>query len=186
MALSSGRWSRVRSVVRWACTRTGRRHRCGGGANILRGSITSEEVPDGHAVYAASKAAIGAFARNWAIELKSRPIRVNVLSSAPRRRRSSTSLASRRKSATPSQKPWPTRFRLDGRDSRRRSRAQRRSRPRTPAASSLASTFASMAACRRSEHDCGPVGRTACTMFRSKRLLLREARSRAPLSRVQS
>jgi NAD(P)-dependent dehydrogenase (short-subunit alcohol dehydrogenase family) len=54
-----------------------------GGAIILTGSIASEKVLDGHAVYAGSKAAIGAFARSWAIELKSRRIRVNVLSPGP-------------------------------------------------------------------------------------------------------
>src|SRR5690606_39047356 len=40
----------------------------GGGSIILTGSIASEKVLDGHAVYAGSKAAIGAFARSWAIE----------------------------------------------------------------------------------------------------------------------
>jgi NAD(P)-dependent dehydrogenase (short-subunit alcohol dehydrogenase family) len=54
-----------------------------GGAIILTGSMASEKVLDGHAVYAGSKAAIGAFARSWAIELKSRRIRVNVLSPGP-------------------------------------------------------------------------------------------------------
>ncbi|MGE0004440.1 MAG: glucose 1-dehydrogenase [Parvibaculaceae bacterium] len=54
-----------------------------GGAIILTGSIASEKALDGHAVYAGSKAAIGAFARVWAIELKSRGIRVNVLSPGP-------------------------------------------------------------------------------------------------------
>jgi NAD(P)-dependent dehydrogenase (short-subunit alcohol dehydrogenase family) len=54
-----------------------------GGAIVLTGSIASEKVLEGHAVYAGSKAAIGAFARNWAIELKSRRIRVNVLSPGP-------------------------------------------------------------------------------------------------------
>jgi len=54
-----------------------------GGAVILTGSIASEKVLEGHAVYAGSKAAIGAFARSWAIELKSRRIRVNVLSPGP-------------------------------------------------------------------------------------------------------
>lgn len=54
-----------------------------GGAIILTGSIASEKVLEGHAVYAGSKAAIGAFARSWAIELKSRRIRVNVLSPGP-------------------------------------------------------------------------------------------------------
>ncbi|APO71117.1 3-oxoacyl-(acyl-carrier-protein) reductase protein (plasmid) [Rhizobium gallicum] len=54
-----------------------------GGAIILTGSIASEKVLDGHAVYAGSKAALGAFARSWSIELKSRGIRVNVLSPGP-------------------------------------------------------------------------------------------------------
>jgi NAD(P)-dependent dehydrogenase (short-subunit alcohol dehydrogenase family) len=54
-----------------------------GGAIILTGSLASDKVLDGHAVYAGSKAAIGAFARTWAIELKARGIRVNVLSPGP-------------------------------------------------------------------------------------------------------
>lgn len=54
-----------------------------GGAIIITGSIASEKVMAGHAVYAGSKAAIFAFARSWAIELKSRRIRVNVLSPGP-------------------------------------------------------------------------------------------------------
>lgn len=37
----------------------------------------------GHAVYAGSKAAVEAFARSWALELKDRRIRVNVLSPGP-------------------------------------------------------------------------------------------------------
>lgn len=37
----------------------------------------------GHSVYAGSKAAAAAFAKNWAIELKPRKIRVNVLSPGP-------------------------------------------------------------------------------------------------------
>ena len=54
-----------------------------GGAIILTGSLASERNLDGHAVYAGSKAAIGAFARSWAIELKDRRIRVNLLSPGP-------------------------------------------------------------------------------------------------------
>jgi NAD(P)-dependent dehydrogenase (short-subunit alcohol dehydrogenase family) len=54
-----------------------------GGAIIITGSIASQKVMAGHAVYAGSKAAIFAFARSWAIELKSRRIRVNVLSPGP-------------------------------------------------------------------------------------------------------
>lgn len=54
-----------------------------GGAIILTGSLASDKVLDGHAVYAGTKAAIGAFARSWALELKGRGIRVNVLSPGP-------------------------------------------------------------------------------------------------------
>jgi NAD(P)-dependent dehydrogenase (short-subunit alcohol dehydrogenase family) len=53
------------------------------GAIVITGSLASEKVLDGHAVYAGSKAAIGAFARSWALELKDRGIRVNVLSPGP-------------------------------------------------------------------------------------------------------
>lgn len=53
------------------------------GSIILTSSIASGKVLEGHAVYAGSKAALDAFARSWAIELKSRGIRVNVLSPGP-------------------------------------------------------------------------------------------------------
>lgn len=53
------------------------------GAIVITGSLASEKVLDGHAVYAGSKAAIGAFARSWALELKDRRIRVNVMSPGP-------------------------------------------------------------------------------------------------------
>lgn len=54
-----------------------------GGSIILTGSIASDHYLEGHAVYAGSKAALSAFARSWAIELKHRRIRVNVLSPGP-------------------------------------------------------------------------------------------------------
>ncbi|MDM0074776.1 SDR family oxidoreductase [Variovorax sp. J2P1-59] len=54
-----------------------------GASIILTGSIASAKVLDNHAVYAGTKAAIGAFARSWALELKARRIRVNVLSPGP-------------------------------------------------------------------------------------------------------
>lgn len=54
-----------------------------GGAILLISSIATHKVLDGHAVYAGSKAAIEAFSRNWALELKDRRIRVNVLSPGP-------------------------------------------------------------------------------------------------------
>jgi NAD(P)-dependent dehydrogenase (short-subunit alcohol dehydrogenase family) len=54
-----------------------------GGAIVLTGSLASEKVLGGHAAYAGSKAAVSAFARSWALELKERRIRVNVLSPGP-------------------------------------------------------------------------------------------------------
>ncbi|MFS2162639.1 SDR family NAD(P)-dependent oxidoreductase [Variovorax sp. Varisp62] len=54
-----------------------------GGSIILTSSIAGSKVMDNHAVYAGSKAAVEAFARNWALELKDRRIRVNVLSPGP-------------------------------------------------------------------------------------------------------
>ena len=54
-----------------------------GGAIVLTGSLASDKVLDGHAVYAGTKAAIGAFARSWAIEFAPRGIRVNELSPGP-------------------------------------------------------------------------------------------------------
>lgn len=53
------------------------------GAIILTGSIASSHVMDRHDVYAGTKAAIRAFARYWAMNLRKRGIRVNVLSPGP-------------------------------------------------------------------------------------------------------
>jgi NAD(P)-dependent dehydrogenase (short-subunit alcohol dehydrogenase family) len=54
-----------------------------GGNIIITSSLTATKVLPDHAVYAGSKAAIAAFARNWAIEFKARKIRVNILSPGP-------------------------------------------------------------------------------------------------------
>lgn len=54
-----------------------------GGSILVTSSIAVEKVLEGHAVYAGSKAAIEAFAQSWALELKHRRIRVNVLSPGP-------------------------------------------------------------------------------------------------------
>lgn len=54
-----------------------------GGAVLLVSSIATDKVLDGHAVYAGTKAAIEAFAQAWALEFKSRGIRVNVISPGP-------------------------------------------------------------------------------------------------------
>ncbi|WP_339691779.1 glucose 1-dehydrogenase [uncultured Parasphingorhabdus sp.] len=56
---------------------------CDGASIILLGSLASDKVLDGHAVYAGTKAAIGAFARSWALEFSKRNIRVNMLSPGP-------------------------------------------------------------------------------------------------------
>lgn len=54
-----------------------------GASIILIGSLASDKVLEGHAVYAGTKAAISAFAKSWAIEFKERGIRVNMLSPGP-------------------------------------------------------------------------------------------------------
>jgi NAD(P)-dependent dehydrogenase (short-subunit alcohol dehydrogenase family) len=54
-----------------------------GGSIILTSSLAATKVLQGHAVYAGTKAAIAAFARSWALELRERRIRVNVLSPGP-------------------------------------------------------------------------------------------------------
>ncbi len=51
-----------------------------GGSIIMIGSVASVKGFPGFGVYAASKAALRSFARTWLNELKSRNIRVNVLS----------------------------------------------------------------------------------------------------------
>ncbi|MBY4947713.1 SDR family oxidoreductase [Cupriavidus respiraculi] len=54
-----------------------------GGAILLVGSIATDKVLEGHAVYAGTKAAIDAFAKSWTLEFKTRGIRVNVISPGP-------------------------------------------------------------------------------------------------------
>lgn len=54
-----------------------------GGNIIVTSSLAATKVLPDHAVYAGSKAAVAAFARNWAIEFNPRRIRVNILSPGP-------------------------------------------------------------------------------------------------------
>jgi len=54
-----------------------------GGNIIVTSSLAATKVLAHHTVYAGSKAALAAFARNWAIEFKDRRIRVNILSPGP-------------------------------------------------------------------------------------------------------
>lgn len=54
-----------------------------GGNIIVTSSLAATKVLPDHTAYAGSKAAVAAFAKNWAIEFKSRRIRVNVLSPGP-------------------------------------------------------------------------------------------------------
>ena len=51
-----------------------------GGSIIMTGSIASVKGFGGFSVYNASKAAVRSFARTWTVDLKTRNIRVNVLS----------------------------------------------------------------------------------------------------------
>ena len=54
-----------------------------GGSIFMTGSVASIKGFPGYSVYAASKAALHAFARGWLNELKDRHIRVNVLHPGP-------------------------------------------------------------------------------------------------------
>jgi NAD(P)-dependent dehydrogenase (short-subunit alcohol dehydrogenase family) len=54
-----------------------------GASVILAGSTAASVGTPGFSVYAASKAAVRAFARNWILDLKDRRIRVNTLSPGP-------------------------------------------------------------------------------------------------------
>lgn len=54
-----------------------------GASVILTGSTAASGGTEAFSVYAASKAAVRAFARNWIIDLKGRDIRVNTLSPGP-------------------------------------------------------------------------------------------------------
>jgi NAD(P)-dependent dehydrogenase (short-subunit alcohol dehydrogenase family) len=54
-----------------------------GGAIILIGSIITTRAIAGYSAYAASKAAIRSFARQWMLELAPRRIRVNAISPGP-------------------------------------------------------------------------------------------------------
>lgn len=51
-----------------------------GGAIVLNGSMVSVKGIPGFSVYAATKAALRSFARTWAVELRGKNIRVNVVS----------------------------------------------------------------------------------------------------------
>jgi len=54
-----------------------------GGNIIVTSSLAATKVLPQHTLYSGSKAAMAAFARNWAIEFKERRIRVNILSPGP-------------------------------------------------------------------------------------------------------
>jgi NAD(P)-dependent dehydrogenase (short-subunit alcohol dehydrogenase family) len=54
-----------------------------GGNIIVTSSLAATKVLPDHTVYAGAKAAVAAFAKNWAIEFKPRKIRVNILSPGP-------------------------------------------------------------------------------------------------------
>jgi NAD(P)-dependent dehydrogenase (short-subunit alcohol dehydrogenase family) len=54
-----------------------------GGSIVVTTSIAANKVLPGHGVYGGSKAAAEAMVRDWAMELKDRRIRVNVLSPGP-------------------------------------------------------------------------------------------------------
>jgi NAD(P)-dependent dehydrogenase (short-subunit alcohol dehydrogenase family) len=54
-----------------------------GGSIVLTGSATGSRGTPALSVYAASKAAVRCFARNWILDLKARRVRVNTISPGP-------------------------------------------------------------------------------------------------------
>ena len=54
-----------------------------GGSVIMTGTAAISKVMEGLSMYSASKMALRVFARTWSVELKSRKIRVNVVSPGP-------------------------------------------------------------------------------------------------------
>lgn len=54
-----------------------------GGSIVLNSSSAQQKGAPNFSVYSASKAAVRSFARNWAVDLKDRGIRVNVISPGP-------------------------------------------------------------------------------------------------------
>lgn len=54
-----------------------------GGNIIVTSSLAATKVLPHHTLYAGTKAALAAFARNWAVEFRERRIRVNILSPGP-------------------------------------------------------------------------------------------------------
>jgi NAD(P)-dependent dehydrogenase (short-subunit alcohol dehydrogenase family) len=54
-----------------------------GGSIILNASVNASKGIEGVSVYSATKAAVRSFARTWTLELRSRKIRVNVISPGP-------------------------------------------------------------------------------------------------------
>ncbi|MET3855939.1 SDR family oxidoreductase [Rhizobium sp. OAE497] len=54
-----------------------------GGSIIVTSSLAATKVLPQHTVYAGSKAALAAFAKNWALEFRERKIRVNILTPGP-------------------------------------------------------------------------------------------------------
>jgi NAD(P)-dependent dehydrogenase (short-subunit alcohol dehydrogenase family) len=54
-----------------------------GASVILTGSIVASRGVPSFSVYSATKAAVRAFARGWAVDLKEQGIRVNVISPGP-------------------------------------------------------------------------------------------------------
>ena len=54
-----------------------------GGAIVLNGSVAASKAFPAHSLYSASKAAVRSLARTWTTELKTKGVRINVLSAGP-------------------------------------------------------------------------------------------------------
>jgi NAD(P)-dependent dehydrogenase (short-subunit alcohol dehydrogenase family) len=90
-----------------------------GASVILTASNVSIKGTPAFSVYGASKAAVRNFARSWTLDLKSRGIRVNVISPGPIKTPASSTWPARRGAAAgPARPTWPRPSRSGGSVSR--------------------------------------------------------------------
>lgn len=128
-----------------------------GGSIILAGSIVANRAAPNFSVYAATKAAIRSLARSWAVELKDRGIRVNVVSPGPINTPDWMDWQAVSIKQASSRVTWSPRFRWDAWAGRRRWPRRWHFWPPATPVSSLVSSCRSMAG----QASCDPLSEHA-------------------------
>jgi NAD(P)-dependent dehydrogenase (short-subunit alcohol dehydrogenase family) len=120
-----------------------------GGSVTLTSSTTGTTGTPAFSMYSATKAAVRNFARNWALDLKDRHIRVNAISPGVTERPGSTTCSAAAPKPKPSRRVLSPESRRAGSDSRKKSPMPCCSSPPTRQATSTVSSCSSMAASLR-------------------------------------